>query len=133
MQYRVHLLVDRQHEKPLRFRGGAVDQHAHHAQKKNGKQQYGDQQDQQNAPDDAEDPTGCAAFTHGFILALSSNKNTKLVYTRKPPFDKFLNTIIINDFQTYRRKSRPSGSLKRQTHAFLQRLLRKHNTSRYEV
>lgn len=91
MQYRVHLrigkidvrqefqrarLINGQHEKPLCFGRRAVDQHAHHAKQENGKQQYGDQQDQQNASNDAEDPAGCAAFTHGFILALNSNIKT---------------------------------------------------------
>ena len=103
-------LIGGQNEKPLCFCRGSVDQHAHHAQQKNGKQQYGDQQDQQNASYDAENPAGCAAFTHGFILALNSNKDTRVVYTRKLSFDKFLNPIIINDFYNYRRKNRPSGS-----------------------
>ena len=106
MQNRVHLrigeidmrqefqrarLIGGQHEKPFCFSRRAVDQHAHNAQQENGKQQYGDQQDQQNASYDAENPAGCAAFTHGFILALNSNKDTKIVYTRKLSFDKFLN------------------------------------------
>ena len=86
MQNRVHLrigeipvrqklqcacLIGGQHKKPLCFLRRSVGQNAHHAQQKNGKQQYGDQQDQQNASDDAENPAGCAAFTHGFILTLT--------------------------------------------------------------